>query len=641
MVFEFLIDFATWIFIVLIPLALLVVFLSPEPEFKPPPAKLSADRDNETMKSHPHKMNAESPPSQERQVSRDRDHGPRLAAVALPASAAEPRAILLGYLDQFADEEAPPSSSPEPSPSRNQTRRPSSSATAMPSVPLPSPSPPHLSLPYSPTPSFRRTNAINTHIDALKAQRHTRPVFDDNSDFDFRPGVEEEYWSSEEGQAALTESEDDGEGYHQCHAEAHDISRIIPTRRCPKGSVDSSPAADPTILTSGTHPNAMMASVLTLISQEAAANQKGKGKAKRTPPPLPWRRSPPPMRRSTRPDPPPVSYRSDEDSSDAPSATRPHRSQAPSPSSSEASEDPASNITASRRASISTHIDALMAQQGIQATNWAHVDMPFERSSGEHQHQEVDCQVKDGYGEDGGEVDEGRDVYSYLHTSSPQSFPDPPPPQHATPARIYDEYTNPRSPASRSRSRAEEYHFAVDEAWAPTLNTSNSRGSVILPYATRYDVERMFLATPVESAPISATASTAPADASFEAPQQQPRKRKRVRFSQPLSPLRSLSRPRLQWPIPTPLQVSSRTCTAPLPLPPPHSPIPSTTDPVFGSSALPAVSPSVRRQVLMRAGEPVGPPDFHDGNEQDWSEDEYRYGGIAGDWTDFPSGKGT
>ena len=139
-----------------------------------------------------------------------------------------------------------------------------------------------------------------------------------------------------------------------------------------------------------------------------------------------------------------------------------------------------------------------MRQQGIQHTNWAYVDMPFERSAGEHQFQDVESHIR-AEGEDPGDVDPSEDSeaevgepYSYQDTSRnraldspvfapmiqnpPFTPPESPGPQPAS----HDEYAHPCSPASRSLAAASSYHFTIDAAWASKFTASETKAHDIM-----------------------------------------------------------------------------------------------------------------------------------------------------------------
>lgn len=461
----------------------------------------------------------------------------------------------------------------------------------------------------------------------------------------------------------------------------------------------------------------------------AAANSKAK-----QPRPLPWRPTTPPIKQRE-PHETLNPGTGSGDIADSQSSARPQNDKSNEPSllASPDASKPAPNIPSSsiptrsphaksnssptgRQSSINTHIDALMRQQGIQHTNWAHVDTPFERSAGEHQFQDVESHIR-ADGEDPGDVDpsEGSEAevgepYSYQGASqdrapspafapmipnpafTPSVSPGPQPPSH-------DEYGHLCSPASRSLAAASSHHSTIDAARAseieardimqrgdnapvwrrpatlreqehdqleaiplpstsapegenaasrdaawttvrpgseqeaprslsasvgpvrerqqqqepaaetacPELNREAARiTSVILPYSHRSDAERDLLASSVPSA--SASASVPCRTDSHAHP------RKQADFSR----------------TPPSASTSQRLCAE---------------DPVFRTGTIDAVSPSVARQVEMRAG---GVLSLHEedefGGEQDWSDDEYRYGDIAGndpddDWTEMPSNR--
>jgi hypothetical protein len=496
MAFEPLLGGLTWIFVVIIPLALLIVLFDSNAD----PAPLYVN----TRAAH-----------------------------------------LRGDADSRS---ASDSQLPSPSPERCRPRH-------RPPVPL-APIPPLQSTGPGgpPTASSRRIHAMNTHIDQLMARRHVQTVFDDNSDFDFHPGDEEEYWIDEEEELSFSSSSQ----YNRYDRDRYHDSQ---DRAAPSPNKDFSG----NFMAAGEKPSAAAPHDhnydhdhqprKTSISHNTASK------------PTPNR----------------------------PSSCIPDRSP----------QDGKSNFSQTgRQASINTHVDALMRQQGIQHTNWAHVDMPFERSAGEHQFQDVESHIR-------AEGEDPSDVYpsegSAVEAGKPYSD------QRASENRTLG--SKGRASSSTDPEMAESMYELVRERQEqaqqqqePTAETSHPESNrdaartttMMLPYSHRYDAERDLLTSSVPSA--SARCRT----------ESQPQPRKQVHFSRPTP---STSAPQLLY----------------------------AEDPVFGTGAIDTISPSVARQVEMRAEGVLHLQDEDEFNcEQDWSNDEYRYGDIAGtdyddDWTEMPS----
>ena len=166
-------------------------------------------------------------------------------------------------------------------------------------------------------------------------------------------------------------------------------------------------------------------------------------------------------------------------------------------------------------------------------------------------------------------------------------------------------------PVRERQEHAQQQQEPTTETARREVNREAARiTSMILPYTHRYDAKRDLLASSVLSAFASASA-TCRTDSQPQL-QKKPQPRKQVHFSRS-APSASTSQP---------------LCAE---------------DPVFGTGAIDAVSPSVARQVEMRAGGVLSLQDEDELNgEQDWSDDEYRYGDTAGndhddDWTEMPS----
>lgn len=703
-----LLNLTTWFFITLIPLAFIIVYFTPSPRHTPPKPE-SKPAPNADARDHPMGYPSGIDDDPELPASPYRHRPPRFWTPAITLrrvpTTAENRATLLAYLSKTADNK--PSSSPSTLSScqildGGRSITPTvAKASALPPSPLHgAPIPPH--------PPFRHAHKINTHIDRLMFQRHRQPIFDDNSDFDFQLGEEEESWGGEE--VVPSSSSSNGQDLNRHHPkcrESHVERQNFPPGGRPEGTavmaVGGSEGAAAAGFASEHHNKEMMNQVLQLIHDEApakAAAKKGP-KHKQEPPPLLWRRSPLSHSQLARASSPLAQdIRTDDEIS---------RSEAPSSPPSSSSSSPPTPALPHHRTSISSRIDALMRRQGIQQTIWAHVDISFERSAGEHQLLEVDSYIHggaDSHDEDGAEPGDGNgdgEVYFYrLASSPPIQGPIPTPPFTPSASQAprpqsqppLPHASNPPTDPISSVSLVGDCHAATDEAWRYKLHAAEAEARDHLLHDTDSPVWTPPVGMRVRAPRARLNACGDDAQVKGEGRGVSPMREERMAvYMREMGPeehqkqelitsfhnsiseaepaptqppnsnftilpyshrydadLASLSRDIFASELPS---TSVRTNSSPQshPHPPPpqpqkqvysNQPPPSSSpasrplcasDPVFGSDTISVdtISPNVRRQIEMRAGGFGGPVAEEALGEQDWSDDEYRPGDVAGD----------